>query len=130
MSKNKHGRKISNYLIDKKLQLRYVVFVSALSAVICGTLGYLIWQQADVATNIIREQLAGDEFQEVTGAGDLPDTPAKRVVAMTFLRLAPFTEPRGDETRHEMLSEMTSTVGSVFLGLTVGCAKCHYHKHD
>ncbi len=58
MSKNKHGRKISNYLIDKKLQLRYVVFVTALSAVICGTLGFLIWQQADVATNIIREQLA------------------------------------------------------------------------
>lgn len=78
----------------------------------------------------IREQLAGDEFQEVMGAGDLPDTPAERVVAMTFLRLAPFTEPRGDESRHEMLSEMTSTVGSVFLGLTVGCAKCHDHKHD
>ncbi len=49
---------------------------------------------------------------------------------MTFLRLAPFTEPRGDETRHELLSEMTSTVGSVFLGLTVGCAECHDHKND
>ena len=78
----------------------------------------------------IREQLAGDEFQEIMGAGELPETPAERVVAMTFLRLAPFTEPRGDETRHEMLSEITSTVGSVFLGLTVGCAKCHDHKHD
>ena len=78
----------------------------------------------------IREQLAGDEFDEIMGAGDLPGTPAERVVAMTFLRLAPFTEPRGDETRHEMLSEITSTVGSVFLGLTVGCAKCHDHKHD
>ena len=78
----------------------------------------------------IREQIAGDEFQEIMGAGDLPDTPAERMVAMTFLRLAPFTEPRGDETRHELLSEMTSTVGSVFLGLTVGCAKCHDHKHD
>jgi Protein of unknown function (DUF1553)/Protein of unknown function (DUF1549)/Protein of unknown function (DUF1501) len=32
--------------------------------------------------------------------------------------------------RHEVLSEMTSTVGSVFLGLTVGCAKCHDHRHD
>ena len=78
----------------------------------------------------IKEQLAGDEFDEVMGAGDLPTTPAERVVALTFLRLAPFTEPRGDETRHELLSEMTSTVGSVFLGLTIGCAKCHDHKYD
>ena len=78
----------------------------------------------------IKEQIAGDEFKEVMGAGDLPGAPAENVVALTFLRLAPFTEPRGDETRHEMLSEMTSTVGSVFLGLTVGCAKCHDHKHD
>ena len=78
----------------------------------------------------IKEQIAGDEFDEIMGAGDLPDTPPERVVAMTFLRLAPFTEPRGDQTRHEMLSEMTTTVGSVFLGLTVGCAKCHDHKHD
>ena len=78
----------------------------------------------------IREQLAGDEFADILGAGDLPSTPPENVVAMTFLRLAPFTEPRGDETRHELLSEMTSTVGSVFLGLTVGCAKCHDHKYD
>jgi hypothetical protein len=78
----------------------------------------------------IKEQIAGDEFQEIMGAGELPLPKAEHVVAMTFLRLAPFTEPRGDETRHEMLSEMTSTVGSVFLGLTVGCAKCHDHKYD
>lgn len=78
----------------------------------------------------IKEQLAGDEFADIMGAADLPATPPERVVAMTFLRLAPFTEPRGDETRHELLSEMTSTVSSVFLGLTVGCAKCHDHKYD
>jgi hypothetical protein len=78
----------------------------------------------------IKEQLAGDEFAEVLGAGELPPLDPERVVAMTFLRLAPFTEPRGDETRHEMLSEITTTVGSVFLGLSVGCAKCHDHKHD
>ena len=78
----------------------------------------------------IKEQIAGDEFAEIMGAGELPLPSAENVVAMTFLRLAPFTEPRGDETRHEMLSEMTSTVSSVFLGLTVGCAKCHDHKYD
>ena len=78
----------------------------------------------------IKEQIAGDEFREIMGAGGLPDPDPEKVVAMTFLRLAPFTEPRGDETRHEMLSEMTATVSSVFLGLTVGCAKCHDHKYD
>ena len=78
----------------------------------------------------IKEQLAGDELKEIMGAGELPLASPEQTVALTFLRLAPFTEPRGDETRHEMLSEMTSTVGSVFLGLTVGCAKCHDHKHD
>jgi hypothetical protein len=78
----------------------------------------------------IKEQLAGDELDEIMGAGELPLSKPEQIVALTFLRLAPFTEPRGDETRHEMLSEMTSTVGSVFLGLTVGCAKCHDHRHD
>ncbi|MBP85950.1 MAG: hypothetical protein CMJ64_04405 [Planctomycetaceae bacterium] len=78
----------------------------------------------------VKEQIAGDEFANIMGAGDLPGVPPENVVALTFLRLAPFTEPRGDETRHELLSEITSTVSSVFLGLTVGCAKCHDHKYD
>ena len=78
----------------------------------------------------IREQIAGDEFNEIMGAGELPGMDAERTVALTFLRLAPFTEPRGDRSRHELLSEMTSTVSSVFLGLTMGCAQCHDHKYD
>ena len=78
----------------------------------------------------IKEQIAGDEFSDIMGAGEIPLPQSEHLVAMTFLRLAPFTEPRGDETRHELLSEMTSTTASVFLGLTVGCAKCHDHKYD
>ena len=81
-------------------------------------------------TQFIREQIAGDELQEVLGAGELPEPPAENLVALTFLRLAPFTEPRGDETRHELLSEMTATVSSVFLGITLGCAQCHDHMYD
>ena len=76
------------------------------------------------------EQIAGDETEELMGAGDLPEPKPEPTVALTFLRLAPFTEPRGDASRHEMLSEMTATVSSVFLGLTVGCAQCHNHKYD
>ncbi|HKE14077.1 MAG TPA: hypothetical protein VKB80_04420 [Kofleriaceae bacterium] len=40
-----YRRKLSNYLLDKSLQLRYVALVTAVSAVISGGLGYLIWQQ-------------------------------------------------------------------------------------
>ena len=76
------------------------------------------------------EQIAGDETEELMGAGDLPEPKPEPTVALTFLRLAPFTEPRGDASRHEMLSEMTASVSSVFLGLTVGCAQCHNHKYD
>lgn len=78
----------------------------------------------------IIEQIAGDETEEIMGAGDLPNLKPEPTVALTFLRLAPFTEPRGDASRHEMLSEMTATVSSVFLGLTIGCAQCHNHKYD
>ncbi len=78
----------------------------------------------------ILEQIAGDELEEIMGAGELPEPKPEQTVALTFLRLAPFTEPRGDASRHEMLSEVTATVSSVFLGLTVGCAQCHDHKYE
>lgn len=78
----------------------------------------------------VLEQLAGDELEPIRGAGEPPLPSAEGVVAVTFLRLAPFTEPRGDETRELMLSEMTDAVGSVFLAQTIGCAKCHDHKYD
>ena len=32
--------------------------------------------------------------------------------------------------RQSELTEITGTVGSVFLGLTLGCARCHDHKFD
>ena len=78
----------------------------------------------------IKEQIAGDEFVRSLSAGPLPAPESEHVVALTFLRLAPFTEPRGERSRHELLSEMAATVSSVFLGLTAGCAQCHDHKYD
>ena len=52
----------------------------------------------------IREQIAGDEFFKVTGAAGFPPPPEpEQAVALTFLRLAPFTEPRGEYSRDLML---------------------------
>jgi nitrogen fixation/metabolism regulation signal transduction histidine kinase len=49
-----YKRKLSNYLLDKQLQLRYVVMVTALSALISGALGYLIWlQEVDASRDVV-----------------------------------------------------------------------------
>ena len=53
-----YKRKLSNYMLDKKLQLRYVFFVTILSGVISGSLGYLIYQQRHTASASIESDLA------------------------------------------------------------------------
>ena len=79
----------------------------------------------------IKEQIAGDEYFYVNKAVPPPPPEPEKAVALSFLRLAPFNRtPVSAENRDSLLSEMTSTVGSVFLGMTVGCAKCHNHKYD
>jgi hypothetical protein len=53
----KHKRKLSNYMLDKKLQLRYVVLVTLLSAAIAGALGYMIYDQRRTASESIERDL-------------------------------------------------------------------------
>ena len=76
------------------------------------------------------EQIAGDEWKRAMGTA-IPAPDPEKVVATTFLRLAPFNKtPQSDENRDSVISEIVSTTSSAFLGLTVGCAKCHDHKYD
>jgi cytochrome c553 len=53
-------------------------------------------------------------------------------VPLGFLRLAPWDRSNlvADEVRANYLAEITAATSSVFLGLTVGCARCHDHKYD
>lgn len=70
----------------------------------------------------IIEQLAGDEI-------DGPTTQSR--VALGFLRLSPeHGSPNKDINRQLLLNDLTAAVGSVFLGVTLGCAQCHDHKYD
>jgi hypothetical protein len=46
-----------NYILDWKLQLRYTAAVSILSTIICGTLGFLIWNQGDRANRMIEQAM-------------------------------------------------------------------------
>ncbi len=70
----------------------------------------------------IREHLAGDEM----------DAGSEGVVATSFYRLGPYEADNmvPEYRRQDFLNEITSTVGSVFLGLSMGCARCHDHKFD
>jgi hypothetical protein len=71
----------------------------------------------------IKEQLAGDELYP----GD-PDA----LVATAFLRHYPdeYNAVNLEQRRQEILNDITDTTGQAFLGITLGCAKCHDHKFD
>jgi nitrogen fixation/metabolism regulation signal transduction histidine kinase len=74
---SRHHRKLSNYLLDKNLQLRYVLFVTILSAVIAGALGYMIYDQRRTASESIERDLkvltradaSHQEFQDQVASG-------------------------------------------------------------
>jgi mono/diheme cytochrome c family protein len=69
----------------------------------------------------ITEQLAGD----LANPGD-----RDALVATGFLRLGLPGGAAGERARYDDLDDMAGTSASVFLGLTVGCARCHDHKTD
>ena len=75
-------------------------------------------------------QLAGADEHSKTRNNYSPDVQGH--VPLGFLRLAPWDRSNlvAEEVRQNYLAEVTSTTGSVFLGLTVGCARCHDHKYD
>jgi hypothetical protein len=71
----------------------------------------------------LKEQLAGDELY--------PDDP-DALTATGYIRLGPWDELSTDHPQRwqDYLNDATDTTGSVMLGLTVGCARCHNHKYD
>ena len=73
----------------------------------------------------VREQLAGDEMDPSNET---------YLVASGFNRLGPLRKNAGNQdvasSQNEVLTEMTNIVGAAFLGVTVGCARCHDHKFD
>ena len=71
----------------------------------------------------VSEQLAGDELD--------PDNPDARI-ATGYWRLYLYEYNQRDARTHwqSILDELTDVTGEVFLGLGIGCAKCHDHKFD
>ena len=71
----------------------------------------------------IREQIAGDELYP-------NDLNARIAVGFNRHFTEETNQPVIELRRQEILTDITDTVGAVFLGLTYGCARCHDHKFD
>ncbi len=83
---------------------------------------------------IIREQLAGDEIADeelaATAVGGKEWRDA--IIATGFYRLHVWDDEPDSTVKAEFddLDDIMVTTGTAFLGLTIGCARCHDHKYD
>src|SRR5262249_54959802 len=74
----------------------------------------------------VREQLAGDILARQGSRRHF----AERVIATGFLALSRRYATAPYELWHLTLEDAIETTGRAFLGLTLGCARCHDHKFD
>jgi hypothetical protein len=76
----------------------------------------------------IIEQIAGDLLPP---AADF-STKQERLVATGFLSLGAkvLAEPDPKKMEMDIIDEQIDTLGRAFMGMTLGCARCHDHKFD
>ncbi|RLS35813.1 MAG: DUF1549 domain-containing protein, partial [Planctomycetota bacterium] len=103
--------------------------------------GYLTDQKRPVAwryrqwlIDALNRDLPFDQFTIEQLAGDLlPEATSEQLLATGFLRNTLSNREGGadlEEYRVEQIVDRTRMVGTAWLGLTVGCARCHDHKYD
>ena len=75
----------------------------------------------------VAEQLAGDLLPFANEAQQ-----HEQLIATGFLSIGPKVLAETDEAkmRMDMVDEQLDTTGRAFMGLTLGCARCHDHKFD
>ena len=96
------------------------------------------WRYRDWVVDAFNRDLPFDQFIIHQIAGDLLPAPdggevyPAGLIATTFLSNGVWD--RGDADKEKIVSDMVDdqidTVGKAFLGLTLGCARCHDHKFD
>jgi hypothetical protein len=93
-----------------------------------------IYPYRDWVVRAFNRDLPFDKFTEWQLAGDMLERPTtEQLVATGYVRMNP-TTAEGGAIEEEFLAKNTfdrvDTTSTVFLGLTVGCARCHDHKFD
>jgi hypothetical protein len=93
-----------------------------------------IWRYRDWVIEAINRDMPFDQFVVEQLAGDLLPNPTQaQLIATGFHRNSPIQIEAGtdrEQYRVEAVVDRVDTTGTVFLGLSAGCARCHDHKYD
>jgi len=92
-----------------------------------------VWRYRDYVIKAFNDDKPFDRFIVEQLAGDeLSDANADTLIATGYYRLGPWDDEPADpqEDRFDQLDDMVSTTSLAFLGLTMGCARCHDHKFE
>lgn len=92
-----------------------------------------VWRYRDYVIEALNKDKPFDRFVMEQLAGDeLPDRSLETHIATGFLRLGHWDDEPADPAtdRYDQLDDIVSTTGQAFLGLTIGCARCHDHKFE
>jgi hypothetical protein len=91
------------------------------------------WRYRDYVIRALNADKPFDQFLTEQLAGDeLPGAGAQAVIATGYYRVGPWDDEPADpkQDRFDQLDDVVSTTAEVFLGLTLGCARCHDHKFE
>ena len=90
------------------------------------------WRYRDYVVRAFNEDKPFDTFLIEQIAGDLLPRGEEAVVATGFLALGArvLAEPDVQKLEMDIIDEQIDTLGKAFLGMTLGCVRCHDHKFD
>ncbi|MCX6613397.1 MAG: DUF1549 domain-containing protein [Acidobacteria bacterium] len=93
-----------------------------------------IWMYRDWVINATNEDKPFNQFVIEQMAGDLlPNPTTAQLIATGFHRNTTSNYEGGidfEQYRVEAVADRVATTGAAFMGLTLGCARCHDHKYD
>lgn len=98
-----------------------------------------IWKYRDWVVDALNADMPFDQFTIEQLAGDLlppaadPRQTQSHQIATGFHRNTPLNQEGGidvEQFRIDSVMDRVATTGTVWLGLTIGCAQCHDHKFD
>lgn len=93
-----------------------------------------MWKYRDWVIQALNSDMPFDQFTIEQLAGDLlPEATTDQKIATGFHRNTQINEEGGidrEQFRIDSVFDRVATTGTVWLGLTIGCAQCHDHKFD